>query len=378
MCRVATIGPSIDIIDNSPVLIDTVLLKVASRCNLDCSYCYVYHMGDDSWRSLPKIMSVDLVGDVASQLRDLAQSQGRPFSIVLHGGEPLLLGRQRLKSTLARLRSVLGREFGINIQTNGVLITPEILDICAGHGIRLSVSVDGPADVHDALRRDLRNNPSHARVMKGIRHLKNHPQSDELFSGVLAVVDPKSSSRAVFDFFKSLGIPSVDFLYRDGNHSDLPAGKRGASSIEYGKWMSEILDLYLADPAPFRIRMLDDMMRLLLGGVGVKEGVGLTDYGILVIDTDGSIKKNDTLKSSPLRDTFDSAWHISSHQLVAVAKSTEFSEYHSAQRPSSAQCEACPLLSICGGGMLTHRYKEDMRRRHQTGGTAESSVRLRY
>jgi len=33
------------------------------------------------------------------------------------------------------------------------------------------------------------------------------------------------------------------------------------------------------------------MIKLLLGGVGVKEGVGLTDFGILIIDTDGAIKK---------------------------------------------------------------------------------------
>ena len=33
------------------MFIDTVLLKVASRCNLDCSYCYVYNMGDEAWRA---------------------------------------------------------------------------------------------------------------------------------------------------------------------------------------------------------------------------------------------------------------------------------------------------------------------------------------
>jgi uncharacterized protein len=48
--------------------------------------------------------------------------------------------------------------------------------------------------------------------------------------------------------------------------------------------MVRILDRYILDQTPYRIRMLDDLIRLALGGVGVKEGVGLTDYGILVID----------------------------------------------------------------------------------------------
>ena len=84
--------------------IDTVLLKVASRCNLDCSYCYVYHMGDDGWRSLPKRMAADTRALVASELSALMRAQSRPFSIVLHGGEPLLLGLLQLESLFGALQ----------------------------------------------------------------------------------------------------------------------------------------------------------------------------------------------------------------------------------------------------------------------------------
>src|SRR3546814_1305799 len=62
--------------------------------------------------------------------------------------------------------------------------------------------------------------------------------------------------------------------------------------------MCDLIDAYLADPTPPRIRVVDDMIKLLLGGAARKEGVGLSDYGIMVIDTDGTISKNDTLKST--------------------------------------------------------------------------------
>jgi uncharacterized protein len=100
------------------------------------------------------------------------------------------------------------------------------------------------------------------------------------------------------------------------------------------------------------------MMRLLLGGAGVKEGIGLTDYGILVIDTDGSVKKNDTLKSSPLGDSFDAGWALGRNALADIAAGPEFRAYHLAQRPSSPICQACPQLKVCGGGMVTHRFKD--------------------
>jgi uncharacterized protein len=316
-------------------------------------------MGDESWRRQPKRISIETQSSIVRELGALMRAQSRAFSVVLHGGEPLLLGSLRLDSLLGQLTGELGPRCGVGIQTNGVLITNEILDVCARYGVTLSVSLDGPREIHDKFRVDLHQRPTHSKVIAGITTLQAHTHASQLFSGLLAVVDPDSDPDSVYDYFKALAVPSVDFLYRDGNHTTLPYGKVAPSSVEYGHWMSRILDRYVTDPAPFRIRMLDDMMKLLLGGQGVKEGVGLTDYGILVIDTDGSIKKNDTLKSSTLGDQFESAWTIGTNSLSAICASAEFRTYHEAQRPTSSQCRFCPLLKVCGGGMLTHRYKRE-------------------
>ena len=315
-------------------------------------------MGDESWRDQPKRISEDTQALVAMRLRELKEAQGRPFSVVLHGGEPLLLGATALGRLFATLRAALGYDCGISIQTNGVLITPAILDLCAEQAVGISVSLDGPAVVHDRFRIDRAGRASHAKVVAGITALRSHCQAAALFSGVLAVVDPSTSPDEIYDYFRDLGVPSVDFLYRDGNHSVLPHGKASAGSTEYGRWIRRIFDRYVTDPAPFRIRMLDDMIKLALGGAGVKEGVGLTDYGILIIDTDGSVKKNDTLKSSPPGDCFSEQWTVHRHSLAEIACSNEFLAYHRAQRPSSYVCATCPHLRVCGGGMMTHRYSE--------------------
>jgi uncharacterized protein len=233
------------------------------------------------------------------------------------------------------------------------------LDICNQFGVTISVSLDGPANVHDEHRIDLRGRPSHAAVMTGLRALRSHPSGQSMFSGVLAVVDPTSSPDEVYQYFKDLRAPSIDFLYRDGNWDSLPSGKKSGNSSEYGAWMSRILDLYVSDSRPPLIRFLDDLIKLVAGGAGSKEGMGITDFGIVVIDTDGAITKNDTLKSTPLGDRFDADWSVYTSDLAQVVRSPEFSAYHVAQRPTSPVCSSCADLSVCGGGMLTHRYSTE-------------------
>ncbi len=340
-------------------VIDTVLLKVASRCNLDCTYCYVFNMGDRGWERQPKRLSAEVVAAIVEQLADLYRRQGRAFSIVLHGGEPLLLGLSRLETLFSALATAVPA-CGLHLQTNGTLLDPATLDLCAEYHVGISISLDGPKDINDRFRVDHRKEGSFARVMTAIEGLRFHPAADQLFAGLLAVVDPQTDPDEIYAFFKKTGTPSVDFLYRDGNHDVLPFGKSSVASTEYGQWMCRLADLYLNDPEPPRIRVIDDMVKLLLGGAARKEGVGVSDYGIVVIDTDGTISKNDTLKSTAdAGDSFAQGWSLMRDRLVDVVNTSEFSRYHASQRPTSANCRACNNLAVCGGGMPTHRFSAE-------------------
>lgn len=338
--------------------IDTVLLKVASRCNLNCTYCYVYNMGDNSWRSQPKRMPVAVIDSVVDQLAALSHVQERPLSVVMHGGEPLLLGLERISYLVGKLRGALRPDAGVHVQTNGVLLSDAFIEMFAEHDVGVSISFDGP--VHDSNRLDLGGRGSHDRVVAGISRLREHPAGERIFGGLLAVVDPSSDPAVVYDALKATGAPSFDFLYRDGNHTTLPFGKAGLTSTEYGDWMIKLAECYLADPCPPRIRILDDLMRLILGGRGQKEGVGVTDYGIIVIDTDGTLTKNDTLKVAYAGgDRFEEIHNVSDLDLVGFLAQEDVSSYYALQEPASPVCRRCPELGVCGAGMPAHRWSED-------------------
>ena len=342
---------------SSPI-IDTVLLKVAARCNINCTYCYVFNMGDDNWLHQEKLMSKETMNSVCRSLRQLSITQNKPFSVVLHGGEPLLLGGSKLEYCLSELRKNIPDNYPLSIQTNGILISNSILDICSEYRTTIAVSIDGPKHIHDKERISHRGKGTFEQVMKGIQLIKSHPDAEFLDSGCLAVIDPFSNPQEVYNFFKELGIPSVDFLYKDGNHSKLPIGKSSLFSIEYGSWMARLLEVYLSDSNPLPIRIIDDMLKVILGGFVTQEGAGLTNFGILVIDTDGILMKNDTLKSSYNgADKFQQSINIKDGSLIDFLHSSEFNEYLHEQKPTSEKCNNCSELAVCGGGMKLHRWK---------------------
>jgi uncharacterized protein len=317
-------------------------------------------MGDTGWKNLPRQISYETIDALTNNLSELSDKQQRPFAVVLHGGEPLLLGYTKLKYLLFSLRNALPDECALSLQTNGILINKKILDLCADTKTTISVSLDGPQNIHDKNRIGHTGEGTYDKVLQGLKLLQTHPATDWMYTGLLAVIDPESKPTDIYNYFKSLYPPSVDFIYRDGNHSRLPYKKQSFSSTEYGQWISNLLDVYLADTNPIKIRILDDLIKLMLGGKGTKDGVGLTNYGVLIVDTDGTITKNDTLKSSfDGADRFNSAWSVHTHDLQEVLKSAEFAEYHRSQRPTSKVCLSCAELNICGGGMALHRWRDD-------------------
>ena len=149
----------------------------------------------------------------------------------------------------------------------------------------------------------------------------------------------------------------MDFLLQDGNHDRLPPGKAHFTSTEYGQWLIRLLDLYLADPSPVPIRVVDDIIKLCLGGTSRKEGRGKGRHGILIVETNGEVRKNDTLRASfEGADRFRRRWNVTTTSLSSVLSSQEYIAYTDMQVPASSDCRSCDLLDICGGGMPLYRW----------------------
>ena len=56
--------------------IQTFIFKVASRCNLNCAYCYMYNKGDLSYLQQPRVMPVAVVDAAIERIRTYSSASG--------------------------------------------------------------------------------------------------------------------------------------------------------------------------------------------------------------------------------------------------------------------------------------------------------------
>ena len=118
--------------------ISQYVLKVHSRCDLACDHCYVYEYADDSWRAKPRAISPATAEAAADRIAEHAARHNMPrVRIVLHGGEPLLLGHKRMRGLLSTLDSKVRRvtKLDLRIQTNGTLLDPQWCNLFAAYGV---------------------------------------------------------------------------------------------------------------------------------------------------------------------------------------------------------------------------------------------------
>ena len=189
------------------------VVKIASRCNINCDYCYEYNLGDDSWRKNSKLMSLDVATALAGRIRDHALAHDlKHVSVSFHGGEPLLAGAERIDALASILSQAANGHFELTFstQSNGVLLSEPICRTLKRHEINLSISLDGGKLANDRHRLDMRGRSTYSRALLGIATAKAYMDGQP--SGLLAVIDTADDPIEVFDSLAELGIPNIDFL----------------------------------------------------------------------------------------------------------------------------------------------------------------------
>lgn len=331
------------------------VLKIHSRCNLSCTYCYVYELADQSWREKPRIISPNTLRQAALRIAEHVAVHRLPaVELILHGGEPLLCGESFIRAAVALLRESVPAEtkISVRLQTNGTLLTQRMLAMLHEHDIKVGVSVDGTAQTHDARRRYANGRGSYHLVSAALHRLASEPYSD-IYSGILCTVDVSADPTQTYESLAEFDPPRVDFLLPHANWSAPPPRE---PAVRYGEWLSAVFDRWYGQRTPeTRVRLFEEIIHLLLGGHSSSEMIGLSPVTLIVIDTDGSIEQVDTLKSA-FAGAPDTGMNVFTHSFDDVLTHPAIVVRQIGDRALSDTCRACPVGKVCGGGYYPHRY----------------------
>jgi uncharacterized protein len=341
-----------------PVPFREFIVKIHSRCDLSCDYCYMYEMADQSWRARPRRMSADIAQRTAARIAEHARThQLEDVVLILHGGEPLLAGHDLVWDLVTSTRKHAGPRVRVEVgvQTNGIGLDDAYLELFSELDIRVGVSLDGDAAAHNRHRRFASGRGSYPAVSVALERL-SRDRYRHLFSGLLCTIDLHNDPVATYEALAQFDPPRMDFLLPHGTWDSPPPGRIPDPAVTpYGDWLAAIFDHWY--PAPRSgIRLFEDIMRLILGGASSSEAVGLSPARMVVIETDGSVEQVDTLKA-----VYDGATitglHVTRDPLDAALLFPGVVARQLGVNALAAECRVCPLHKVCGGGMYTHRYR---------------------
>jgi len=328
--------------------ISQLLVKVATRCNIDCSYCYWFR--DASVYDKPKLMSDDVAHRLLQRIEEHVTKHSLvDLPIILHGGEPLLWGVEnfyRFAGACEAISSRTGCEIPIAVTTNGVLIDNEWLDCFEAHNISVAISLDGPAHIHDIHRRTFQGNGTHAAVERAARMLA----SRDIGVIALAVCNPAFPPEHYVEFFAGCGISSYDIMIPDATVDETPPSIGGFYKGLFDLW----LEANRSKPT-VHIRIISDMITALLGNNSPTEGVGHRAVELCTVMTDGSVEAHDVLRIAG--DGFThTKFNIFEHPIDEVRTEPRWKAARDASIDLCEKCRQCKFMNACGGGYLPHRF----------------------
>lgn len=349
-----------------------VVFKVAERCNINCTYCYYFNMGDRTAFDRPSTVSAESADRLACWLADGCRAlQVKTLSLSFHGGEPMLLAPKTFaaicRSFRDRLCSVVNLSF--NIQTNGTILSEEWISLFREYRVHVGVSIDGDRTAHDRYRLDHRGKSTFDKSEANLRWLVSAAGegSEYLGPGTISVLDCRNDYKAIYEYLRGLGIRRMSFLLPDRNF-DEGFGNSAESARGYGESLSQIFEAWMTEDDPgIHVRFVSDLLQDFQlrkeeapdsGGPRPSSLAGEKKWRtqVLIAHSDGTVTVSDSYIPALGWYRKTPAHSIHSSTMSEFLRDAVFDEIEDATRSLCATCQECEWKRICRGGDLENRF----------------------
>lgn len=208
----ARVGAAIPrLIDDRPLEpppIHALSLAIAQKCNLGCTYCYAQQ---GEFGGAAKNMPLETANQAVDLLLSEAGDGGKAVLAFL-GGEPLV-NRPVVQAVTQRAAAIARRRniaLSFSITTNGTLLNADDAAFFEAYGFAVTISLDGPREVHDRLRPYKSGAGSFDRIMRNLEPLL--ASQDRMQVSARVTVTPQNLDlRRTLDDFIAMGFHSVGF-----------------------------------------------------------------------------------------------------------------------------------------------------------------------
>ncbi len=176
-----------------------ISLSLTHDCNLRCKYCY-------AGEKFHKTMTLQTAKEIVDFSISITPHHDH-IDYSFFGGEPFLCF-SLIQEIISYIESKkISNPITYNITTNGTIISDEILDYIVAHDIKISISIDGPASIHDKNRVDIHGNGTLDVILENIKKISSRLD----FFQVNAVYGAKTVEQLdkTFDFFVENGIKNI-------------------------------------------------------------------------------------------------------------------------------------------------------------------------
>ena len=328
-----------------------VMLKPRGAiCDLDCRYCY-YLAREELYPRTGLRMSDTVLDTFTHQY--IASQESPEIVFGWQGGEPTLMGVDFFRRAVASQERHRTPHTNIlnTLQTNGMSLTDEWCEFFAEHGFLIGISLDGPADLHDAYRVDKGGRPTFDRVMQGVELLRRHGVEFNVLTCVHAANGdhPLEVYRFLRDEVGSAFIQFIPVVERIGDGRVSECSVTGAV---YGTFLRAVFDEWLySDVSRVFVQIFDVALAAWAGqrpGLCVFEE---TCGNALALEHNGDVYSCDHFVEPAHR--LGNIGKTELPVLVGGEAQRAFGQAKKSELPD--YCRECEVCFVCNGGCPKNR-----------------------